>query len=88
MITKELEVLNRAGIHARPAAEIAKCAQKFKSDISLSLDSMTINAKSIMGIITLGAIYKTKLTCTCNGDDENDAIDAIEALFLHRFDAQ
>ena len=84
MVTRELTVLNRAGIHARPAAEIAKTAQRFKSEISLSLDAMTINAKSIMGVITLGAIYKTKLKCTCDGPDERDAIDAIDRLFANR----
>ncbi len=86
MVTRELTVLNRAGIHARPAAEIAKTAQRFKSEISLSLDAMTINAKSIMGVITLGAIYKTKLKCTCDGPDERDAIDAIDRLFANRFE--
>ena len=86
MVTRELTVLNRAGIHARPAAEIAKTAQRFKSEISLSLDAMTINAKSIMGVITLGAIDKTKLKCTCDGPDERDAIDAIDRLFANRFE--
>ena len=88
MVTKELEVLTRAGIHARPAAEIAKLAQGFKSNITLSLDTMTINAKSIMGVITLGAIYKTRLKCTCEGPDEEMAIKAMESLFEHRFEGQ
>ena len=86
MVTRDLTVLNRTGIRARPAAEIAKTAQRFKSEISLSLDAMTINAKSIMGVITLGAIYKTKLKCTCDGPDERDAIDAIDRLFANRFE--
>ena len=88
MVTKELTVLNRAGIHARPASEIAKTAQRFKSDVTLSLDTMAINAKSIMGVITLGAIYKTKLKCICDGPDENEAMNAIETLFDHRFESQ
>ena len=88
MVTKELEVLTRAGIHARPASEIAKVSQRFKSDITLSLDNMSINAKSIMGVITLGAIYKTRLTCTCTGEDENEAMDALEKLFENRFESQ
>ena len=88
MVTKELVVLNRAGIHARPASEIAKTAQRFKSEITLTLDTMTINAKSIMGVITLGAIYKTKLICSCSGPDEEAALSAIETLFEHRFESQ
>ncbi len=86
MISKELEVLNRAGIHARPAAEIAKRASSFSSDISFVLDSMTVNAKSIMGVITLGATYRTKLTCICSGPDEDDAMKAISDLFASRFE--
>ena len=66
MISKELEVLNRAGIHARPASEIAKTASSFKCDIFFEKENMKVNAKSIMGVITLGATYKTKLLCICS----------------------
>lgn len=86
MISKELEVLNRAGIHARPAAEIAKKASGYASDIFLSRDTMKINAKSIMGVITLGATYKTKVLCTCSGPDEAEAMRGMEDLFLSRFE--
>ncbi len=86
MITKELEVLNRAGIHARPASEIAKTASSFSSDIFFEKENMKINAKSIMGVITLGATYRTKILCTCSGPDEEDAMKAIADLFLRRFE--
>ena len=86
MISKELEVLNRAGIHARPAAEIAKKASSYSSDIFLTKDTMKINAKSIMGVITLGATYRTKVTCICSGSDENEAMKGMEDLFLSRFE--
>ncbi len=86
MISKELEVKGRAGIHARPAAEIAKTASSFKSDITLGKEDMKINAKSIMGVITLGATYKTKLLCTCSGPDEKEAMAALESLFERRFE--
>ena len=88
MISRELEVLNRAGIHARPAAEIAKKASGYSSDIFLSRDTMKINAKSIMGVITLGATYKTKILCSCNGPDEEEAMEALQALFERRFEQQ
>ena len=65
MTSKELIVLNRAGIHARPAAQIAMKASGYASDISFERDSMKINAKSIMGIITLGATYKIEFTQLC-----------------------
>lgn len=86
MLTKKLTVLNRAGIHARPASTIAKVSQRYTSEITLSSGSMCINAKSIMGIITLGAIYKTEITVSCNGDDEQQAMDALEKLFENRFE--
>ena len=60
MKERELTVENRAGIHARPATEIVKTASRFKSDIFFVKDSMRINGKSVMGIITLGATYKTR----------------------------
>ncbi len=86
MISKELEVLNRAGIHARPASEIAKTASSFKSDIFFIKENMKINAKSIMGVITLGATYKTKILCTCSGIDEKEAMAALQSLFERRFE--
>lgn len=86
MIRKEINVLNRAGIHARPAALIVKVANKFKSQFFIEKDKMRINGKSIMGVITLGAAYKSKLIIECDGPDENDMIDAIEELFINRFE--
>ena len=86
MISKELVVLNRAGIHARPAAQIAMKASGYASEISFERESMKINAKSIMGIITLGATYKTRLTCICDGPDEDEAMKGMEELFASRFE--
>ena len=86
LISKELTVLNRAGIHARPAAEIAKRTSGFSSDIFFIKDSMKINAKSIMGIITLGATYRTRITCTCSGPDEEEAMKSIEDFFQAKFE--
>ncbi|NCB00577.1 MAG: HPr family phosphocarrier protein [Spirochaetia bacterium] len=86
MVIRVVEVLNRAGIHARPAALIVKVANKFSSQLYMEKDRMKINGKSIMGIITLGAAYKSKITITTDGSDETEAIDAIEQLFLNRFE--
>ena len=83
--SKALEVLNRAGIHARPASLISSIASKYKSDITIGKETMRINAKSIMGVITLGATYGTKLELFVEGDDEALAADAIETLFKNRF---
>ena len=86
MTTRNLEVLTRAGIHARPASMIAETANRFESTIEIEKENMRINAKSIMGIITLGATYRTKLLLICTGDDEEDAANTIEALFKNRFE--
>ncbi len=86
MVERVVEVLNRAGIHARPAALIVKVANKFSSQLYMEKDRMKINGKSIMGIITLGAAYKSQITITTDGPDEEDAIEAIEKLFLNRFE--
>lgn len=86
MVTRTLTVANRAGIHARPAASIVKTANKFKSDFHLEKDTMKINGKSIMGIITLGATHQSTVTMVCEGPDEQELADAITALFENRFE--
>lgn len=86
MIEKIVTVKHRAGIHARPAALIVKTANQFASDFFIEKDTMRINGKSIMGIITLGASYKTDLKIVLEGADETEAADAIEQLFINRFE--
>lgn len=86
MEEREVVIKNRAGIHARPAALIVQTANRFDSQISFEKDSDRINGKSIMGIITLGAGYNTKLKVIAEGDDEKNAVEAIVALFENRFE--
>lgn len=88
MIEKVLTVRNRAGIHARPAALIAQTANKFASEITLEKDSATVNAKSIMGVITMAAGYNTTLTLKAEGDDEGAAVEAIFNLFESKFEEE
>ncbi|MFP4564471.1 MAG: HPr family phosphocarrier protein [Spirochaetia bacterium] len=86
MVEKEVVIKNRAGIHARPAALLVQTANKFDSQISFEKDDDKINGKSIMGIITLGAGYNTSLKVIADGEDENEALDAIVTLFENRFE--
>ena len=86
MIEKMLTVRNRAGIHARPAAIIAQAANKFSSEITLSRDDTSVNAKSIMGVITMAAGYNTVLKLQVEGADEAEAAAALERLFESRFE--
>lgn len=86
MVEKNLTVKNRAGIHARPATLIAQLANKFTSEITLEKDSIVVNAKSIMGVITMAAGYNTTMTLKVDGPDESEAASAIENLFETKFD--
>lgn len=88
MKEQKVTVKNRAGIHARPAALIVQTAGKFQSKIIFSKENEEINAKSIMGIITLGACFGTEITMTADGSDEQEAIDALATLFDNRFEEQ
>lgn len=86
MVEKILTVRNRAGIHARPATLIAQMANKYASEITLEKDSIVVNAKSIMGVITMAASYNTTMTLKVEGPDESEAASAIENLFETKFD--
>lgn len=86
MIEKTIEIQNRAGIHARPATKIVETASKFKADVFLEKDGNKINAKSIMGILTLGAAYKSKVTIYTEGEDEKEAAEALIRLIEKRFE--
>ncbi len=88
MKQETVTIKNRAGIHARPSALIVKTANDFESDIFLELDDMKINAKSIMGIITLGANYKSIIQIIAEGEDEEAAVAAIARLFENRFEEE
>ena len=88
MIEKMLTVKNRAGIHARPAAIIAQTANKFESEISIGREDGLVNAKSIMGVITMAAGYNTVLTLKTEGPDESEAAAAIVALFESKFEEE
>lgn len=86
MTEKFLTVLNRAGIHARPAALIAQTANKFSSEITIEKDSASVNAKSIMGVITMAAGYNIQLILRADGEDEKQAVEAISQLFESKFE--
>lgn len=88
MVEKILSVRNRAGVHARPAALIAQTANKFSSEIIMEKDELTVNAKSIMGVITMAAAYNTTITVRAEGSDAQEAVDAIYSLFENKFEEE
>lgn len=88
MTQRDVVVRNRAGIHARPAALIVQTAAQFSSHIEFRNEHESINAKSIMGIITLGAGYNSTITISADGADENEAVERLAALFENRFEEE
>jgi phosphocarrier protein HPr len=88
MIETTVTVINRAGLHTRPAALLVKTASRFKSDIYLERDGFQINAKSIIGVMTLAAEQGSKLGLIVEGEDEAAAAEALQQLFTSGFDEQ
>ena len=88
MTEKKITVINRAGIHARPSAILVQTTKNFNSNIYLEKNNDRINAKSIMGIITLGAAFGTELTIIAEGDDEEAAVEAVVKLFESKFEEE
>jgi len=88
MTEQIIKVINRAGIHARPSAILVQTTKNFKSNIYIEKDEYRINAKSIMGIITLGAGYGTELKIIAEGEDEEAAIEALAKLFESKFEEE
>lgn len=85
MFEIEVEIVNRAGIHTRPASLIVKTAAKFRSEVYLLKDGFGINAKSIIGVMTMGAGKGTKLTISADGEDEEEAAKALYELISNGF---
>ncbi|MBI3788230.1 MAG: HPr family phosphocarrier protein [Ignavibacteriales bacterium] len=85
MIEKEVTIKNRAGLHTRPAAALVKLAAKYKSDFFIDKDGFEINAKSIIGVMTLAADQGSKLLLRFTGEDEEEACKAIAELFESGF---
>jgi len=85
MCEREVRIENRNGLHARPAAEIVKAASKFRSEVTIRRDDLEVNGKSIMGVMMLAAEYGTTIFLRADGDDAEQAVEAIAALVASRF---
>jgi len=80
MVEKQLEIVNKLGLHARAAGSLAKLASRFSCEIQISFAGRTIDAKSIMAVMMLAASQGSIITVVCKGEDEQVALDQIEAL--------
>lgn len=85
MMEKKFIINNRHGLHARPAAQLVKIASRYKCDIRLSKEEMEINAKSIMGVMMLAAEVGSEITVRAEGEDEEQAIEALGDLIENSF---
>lgn len=85
MVTREVKVLNRAGLHTRPAAMIVRTASKYDAEFFIEKDGYQINGKSIIGVMTLAAEQGSSLVLTFEGEDEEEASEALVTLFQGGF---
>lgn len=84
--TKELTIVNRLGLHARPSAMFVKTASRFKCEIWVEKDGERVNGKSIMGLMMLAAGQGSKLLITCEGADCDKAVSELEEIIRRKFD--
>ena len=87
-MTKDFQVSNKLGIHARPAAMFVKTANRFSCDIFVEKDGEKVNGKSIMGLMMLAAGPGSKLTVHAQGHDASQALAEIETLINRKFDEE
>ncbi len=85
MPERSVQILNKNGLHARPAAEIVKISAKFQSEVTISRDGQDVNAKSIMGVMMLAAECGATLVLRAEGSDADPALDALVALIQNKF---
>ena len=85
MPERTVQIVNKAGLHARPAAEIVKLATRYESDITVMRDDLEVNGKSIMGVMMLAAECGSTLQLKAEGPDAREALDALANLFESKF---
>ena len=85
MIKKEAVINNQVGLHARPATFFIQKANEFKSSIWIEKDERRVNAKSLLGVLSLGIVKGTTVTLVADGADEQEAIDTLTALINSDF---
>lgn len=88
MIERETTIVNELGLHARPAAELVKVANQFDSHIEIVKDGMSVNAKSIMGVMMLAAETGSTVVFRADGPDAEAAVEALAKLVQKGFDEE
>ncbi|MFP5418861.1 MAG: HPr family phosphocarrier protein [Gammaproteobacteria bacterium] len=85
MQQRDIEIVNKLGLHARPSARLTQLASEFKSDVFMARNGRRINAKSIMGVMMLAAAKGSTVTLETQGEDEAEAMDALSNLIASGF---
>jgi phosphocarrier protein len=85
---KEITIMNRLGLHARPSAMFVKVCSRFRCEVWVEKDGERVNGKSIMGLMMLAAGHGSKLQISCEGPDAEKALGEIEALVARKFDEE
>ena len=85
MVRREVEICNKLGLHARPSAKVVQTTSQFKAEVTLIRGDMTINAKSMLGVMALAAECGTELILRVEGEDEKEAVRVIVRLFKRKF---
>jgi phosphocarrier protein len=84
-LEKEITIVNRLGLHARPAAMFVRIASRYRSEVWVEKEGEQINGKSIMGLMMLAAGQGSKLTIRCEGPDADKALEELEELIQKKF---
>lgn len=85
MQQRDVEIVNKLGLHARPSARLTQLASRFKSNVFMSRNGRRVNAKSIMGVMMLAAAKGSTITLEVEGEDEVEAMDALAGLIIGGF---
>ena len=85
VVKEELVIVNTLGMHARPAATLVQTVLQYDSDITIQKNGRRVNAKSIMGLLTLAAAQGSRVEVTCSGPDAQEAMEAVRSLFESGF---
>lgn len=88
MTVEKVRVINVKGLHLSAAADLVKTASRFESDVRIAKDDIEVDAKSIMGLLSLAASMGSEVTVKADGPDESDAVRAVVALFNAKFNEE
>lgn len=86
MQQRRITIINKLGLHARAAAKLVALASQFESEVKVAKNGKQVNGKSILGVMMLAAAKGTELEISADGPDENEALDALQALVDRYFD--